>query len=246
MPLLSADDRKMISNEVDFSPYRTRFLREGRVQVPGVLQDTAAERLHQCLRHEVPWTLAERIDGHPKITPASDYAAMPEEQRQQIFQQAYVRARDGFQFVYDSYMLVRAMLERRDPGLAVHVVLEFLNSPEALEFARWMTGVPDIIAANGQATRYQAGQFLTVHDDKYDDENRAAAFVINLSKNWNPDWGGLLQFHDASGGVGETLMPRWNSLSMFKVPQSHSVSLVAPWAGEPRLAITGWFMKAKS
>src|SRR3546814_19173852 len=42
-------------------------------------------------------------------------------------------------------------------------VLEFLNSPEALEFARWMTGVPDIVATNGQATRYQPGQFLTHH-----------------------------------------------------------------------------------
>src|SRR3546814_20684350 len=90
-------------------------------------------------------------------------------------------------FVYDSYMLVRAMLEGRDPELVVHVVLEFLNSPEALEFARWMTGVPDIVATNGQATRYQPGQFLTHHDDKYDDENRAAAYVINLSKNWHPD-----------------------------------------------------------
>lgn len=236
----------MISNDVDFSPYRLQFQRAGRVQVPGFLQAAAAERLHQCLRHEVPWTLAERIDGQPKTTPAADYAAMSEEQLQQIYQQAYTRARDGFQFVYDSYMLVRAMKEGRDPDLVLHVVLEFLNSPEALEFARWMTGAPDIVATNAQATRYQPGQFLTHHDDKFDDENRAAAYVINLSKNWHPDWGGLLQFHDASGGVGETLMPRWNSLSMFTVPQSHSVSLVSPWAGEPRLAITGWFMKAKT
>lgn len=243
---LRTDYRTMISNDVDFSPYRVHFLREGRVQVPGFLQDAAAERIHHCLRHEVPWTLAERIDGQPKTTAAADYAAMSEAQRQQIFRQAYERAREGFQFVYDSYMLVRAMKEGRDPGLVLHVVLEFMNSAEVLEFARWMTGVPDIIAANAQATRYLPGQFLCRHDDRYDDENRAAAFVINLSKNWNPDWGGLLQFHDGHGGVGETLMPRWNSLSMFKVPQSHSVSLVSPWAVEPRLAITGWFLKAKT
>src|SRR3546814_2176348 len=86
----------MISNDVDFSPYRLRFQREGRVQVPGFLQSTAAERLHRCLRHEVPWTLAERVDGQSKTTPAADYAAMPEAQRQQIYQQAYQRARDGF------------------------------------------------------------------------------------------------------------------------------------------------------
>lgn len=235
----------MISNDVDFSPYRLQFLRDGRVQVPGFLQDAAAERLHHCLRHEVPWTLAERIDGQPKITAAADYAGMSETQRQMIHAQAYQRAGDGFQFVYDSYMLVRAMKEGRDPDLVLHVVLEFLNSPEALEFARWMTDVPDIAAANAQATRYQPGQFLTRHNDQYDEENRVAAYVINLSKNWNLDWGGLLQFHDANGGVGETLMPRWNSLSMFKVPQWHSVSLVSPWAGEPRLAITGWFLKKR-
>src|SRR3546814_12205609 len=95
-------------------------------------------------------------------------------------------------------------------------VLEFLNSPEALAFARWMTGVPDIVATNGQATRYQPGQFLTHHDDKYDDENRAAAYAITRSKNWHPDWGGLLPFHDASGGAGDTLMPRRNTLSRLR------------------------------
>ncbi len=39
-------------------------------------------------------------------------------------------------------------------------------------------------------------------------------------------------------------MPHWNALSLFKVPQAHSVSLVSPWAGEPRYAITGWFLRA--
>src|SRR3546814_15657733 len=108
-------------------------------------------------------------------------------------------------FVYDSYMLVRAMLEGRDPELVVHVVLEFLNSPEALEFARWMTGVPDIVATNGQATRYQPGQFLTHHDDTYADENRAAAYALNPSKNCHPASGGLLLFHEASGcEIGRT------------------------------------------
>jgi Rps23 Pro-64 3,4-dihydroxylase Tpa1-like proline 4-hydroxylase len=35
---------------------------------------------------------------------------------------------------------------------------------------------------------------------------------------------------------------RWNALSIFRVPQPHLVSLVSPWAGENRIAITGWFL----
>ncbi|MDX2300518.1 MAG: 2OG-Fe(II) oxygenase family protein [Xanthomonadaceae bacterium] len=235
----------MISNEVEFEPYRLRFAQYGRVQVPGFLQAAAAERLHLCLRDEVPWTLAERSDGVARTLPAAEYAALSETQRNAIYQRAYQGARDGFQFVYDSYMLVRALQEGRDPGLVLHLVLEFMNSAEVIEFARWFTGIPDIVAANAQATRYLPGQFLTHHDDEDRKENRGVAYVINLSKGWHPDWGGLLQFHDAKGGVAETLMPLWNSVSMFKIPQSHSVSLVAPWAAQPRLAITGWFLRAK-
>jgi Rps23 Pro-64 3,4-dihydroxylase Tpa1-like proline 4-hydroxylase len=42
--------------------------------------------------------------------------------------------------------------------------------------------------------------------------------------------------------VTDTFMPRWNSLSLFRVPALHAVSLVAPWAGAERLAITGWLL----
>ena len=41
--------------------------------------------------------------------------------------------------------------------------------------------------------------------------------------------------------VVDTLLPRWNTLSLFAVPTDHCVSLVAPWAGQDRLAITGWW-----
>jgi Rps23 Pro-64 3,4-dihydroxylase Tpa1-like proline 4-hydroxylase len=39
------------------------------------------------------------------------------------------------------------------------------------------------------------------------------------------------------------LSPRFNALHLFKVPQRHSVSLVAPFAGAPRLSITGWLRR---
>ena len=41
----------------------------------------------------------------------------------------------------------------------------------------------------------------------------------------------------------DTFVPLWNSLSLFRVPQPHVVSLVEPWAGSPRYSITGWFRR---
>jgi Rps23 Pro-64 3,4-dihydroxylase Tpa1-like proline 4-hydroxylase len=65
--------------------------------------------------------------------------------------------------------------------------------------------------------------------------------VLNLTRRWQADWGGLLQFVDAAGEITDTWLPRFNTMALFRVPVRHTVSYVAPFANEPRLAITGWF-----
>lgn len=233
----------MINNDLNLDTYRRQFTQRTRVQIQNFLQPDAAEKLRDCLQHEVPWTLAERSTGTSRTIPAPQYASMTAEERQALLDGSYGAARGRFQFAYDSYMMVKAAQEGRDPGLLLHVVLQFLNSPEFLEFARWFSGEPRIHAVNAQATRYRPGHFLTRHDDEDVQEGRVCAYVINLTPRWDPDWGGLLQFLGPEGGVSETFLPRWNSLSLLRVPQPHSVSLVAPWAGEDRLAITGWWLR---
>lgn len=236
----------MINNELDFDGYRIDLAKETRVQIPDFLQLPAAERLRSCLQNEVRWTLAERSDGVSKTVSADDYAAMDEDARRQQLQRAYQRANTQFQFVYESYMMVKAAAEGRDPTLMLHAILNFLNSEEFIAFARWLVNDQRITHANAQATRYRSGHFLTRHQDKDPKEDRAYAYVINLSKHWLPDWGGLLQFENERGDVIKTFVPHWNSLSLFKVPQSHSVTLVAPYATEDRLAITGWLLRPNS
>lgn len=139
-------------------------------------------------------------------------------------------------------MMVTAYKEGRDPGLLLHRVLELFNSPDYLGFVQALTGDARIRRVNAQATRYRPGHFLRWHTDEDHDEGRLYAYVLNLSRQWQADWGGLLQFIDADGQVMGTFLPRWNTLSLFAVPAGHAVSLVAPWAREDRLAITGWFL----
>ena len=231
----------MINNELNINLYRQQLVQNTRVQIPGFLQEDAAVAIHGCLAEQIPWALAERSGGASRTISAEAYAAMSEQERQALLAQAYDRAKTEFQFSYDSYMMVRAVKEGWARNL-LHDVLEFLNRPEFLLFAPRLTGEPTIARVSAQATRYRPGQFLTRHQDEDVSEGRVCAYVINLSKDWDSDWGGLLQFHDADKRLIDSFVPYWNHLSLFRVPQPHTVSLVAPWAGSDRLAITGWFL----
>ena len=236
----------MINPDLDLAFWQEQLRGNGRVQVAGYLQPDAAERLRTCLAEEVPWTLALRDAQGARTIDHATYGALTGGQAQRLFADTAESARhaddDGFRFAYDSYMMVRAYQERRDPGLLLHRVLELFNSPDYLAFARHLTGDTRIHRISAQATRYRPGQFLRHHNDEELDEGRLYAYVLNLSRGWQADWGGLLQFIGSDGRVQETFLPIWNTLSLFAVPAGHAVSLVAPWAGDDRLSITGWML----
>ena len=236
----------MIGEAIDPARWRARLLAEGRVQVPDYLQPIVAERLRDCLAREVPWTLALRDAHGSRTIDHATYAGLPAGDVDALLAEVARSARDagdgGFRFAYDSYMMVRAYQEQRDPGLLLHRVLEFFNSPDYIGFLRELTGDARVRRVNAQATRYRPGHFLRHHDDREEQEGRLYAYVLNLSREWQADWGGLLQFIGPDGDVQATFLPRWNTLSLFAVPAGHAVSLVAPWARGDRLAITGWLL----
>lgn len=240
----------MINDQLDLARWREVLRQSGRVQVEEFLQPAAAERIRYCLQQEVPWTLALRDDAGARTIDHASYAAMAPASRAELIAAVARSGLEGefgstanFRFVYDSYMMVTAYKDGRDPGLLLHGVLELFNSPEYLAFARALTGDPRVRRINAQATRYRPGHFLRYHTDESVEEGRLYAYVLNLSQHWRADWGGLLQFIDERGRVTDTLLPRWNTLSLFKVPAGHAVSLVAPWAREDRLTITGWMLR---
>jgi len=103
-----------------------------------------------------------------------------------------------------------------------------------------VTGAADITFADAQATAYGPRHFLTSHDDLSEAQKRRVAYVFNLSKGWRVDWGGLLAFHDGGAKVIEAMIPSFNALNLFAVPQSHSVTFVAPFAPRRRYSVTGW------
>src|SRR3546814_20638163 len=92
---------------------------------------------------------------------------------------------------------------------------------------------------SAMAARYRQGHFLNAHNDSAKDEDSAFAYVINLGRGWQPDWGGPLQLLEGSDDI-ETFVPYWNSLSLFRVPQMPQYTLFSPWACADRYSIAGW------
>jgi Rps23 Pro-64 3,4-dihydroxylase Tpa1-like proline 4-hydroxylase len=234
----------MLNPTLDPTALASEFAEKRRILVPDALAADTAERLARCLREEVPWGLSTLVDGSGHDFRAPELREMKPSEWQSLLRKVHSEAREGYQFFFNSYQMVAAYKEKRDPELFLHRFLEFLNTPPMLEFIRRVTGHSDIAKADAQATRYLPGHFLRRHDDLVQEgpaDIRRVAYVFNLTRDWQADWGGLLQFLNEEGQVEETWTPGFNALSLFSVPVSHCVSCVAPFATKPRLAITGWF-----
>lgn len=230
----------LLSPELDLAGLAVAFADEGILQIEQALRPAVAEALHHCLAHEVPWSLAYRDASGPRKLWAEELAALDSDARKALDEEILAIAREAFQFRYDSFMMVTAYKEKRHTDLVLHRLIEQLNSPPWISAMRKITGFSHIRRSDGQATRYVAGHFLRRHDDMHEDDGRLCAYVINLTRHWQADWGGLLQFMDQEGEVSRTLMPRFNTISLFRVPAQHCVSPVAPFATGARYAITGW------
>lgn len=234
--------RFSFSHSLDSAANADAFRRNGRVLIPGVLDGASADALHNCLSTQVPWQLAYNEGDKAVVISHDEYKRMGAASVGALMHQVMTRARSEFQYVYHSYPMVPAYLNRQDPGLLLHELLEWLNLPATLDVVRQLTGIKTLAKADAQATLYRPGQFLTRHDDNGGPkEKRRVGYVLNLTQRWNADWGGMLQFLDADGCVQDSWLPGYNMLALFRVPVPHLVSFVAPFAGQSRYAVTGWF-----
>jgi Rps23 Pro-64 3,4-dihydroxylase Tpa1-like proline 4-hydroxylase len=233
-----------INPALDPARYAPQFAGRGRLHLPDFLVPPAAERLHQYLAQSAEWSLVLHDGTHVREATPAQRRHADEVWEREMAAFAYARAREGFEFLYEHRKVSDDPRERAADPSPVARFVDFLNSPAFLEFARRLTGQPDIVRADAQATRYRPGDFLTQHDDfdKTGRKLRRAAYVFNLTPRWQPDWGGQLQFIGPDGHVTEAWVPRFNALNVFAVPQPHSVSIVSPFAVGARYSVTGWLL----
>ena len=236
-----------INPQLDRAAFARRFAERSRVQIRDVLTHETAEEIRMILARGTRWGLAVRA-GDGEATPPQSFSgaqiAQPggmERMNQAALAAQEASARGEYAFRFAHYPMVEAMQQRWDPDGPHELLLEYLNAPDFLQLARDVTGISKLVKADGQATLFAANHYLGRHIDSHVAEGWRIAYVLNLTMDdWHPDWGGYLLFLDDDGDVVEGFRPRFNSLNLFAVPQSHAVSYVPPFAPAGRLAITGW------
>lgn len=215
-----------------------------RLQVRDLLTDQSARALHDVLARDTAWGLAWKGQGAPTRLRREEIARLTPAQQQEMTAELTATMQDGeYGFLYSSYPTLTAYLERWEPGGAHETLLEGINDAPFLDFVRTVTGIPELVKADAQATLYAPNQFLALHDDEEAERGRRVAYVLSLcAEDWRQDWGGYLNFYDADGDVIAGYRPRFNALNLFTVPQAHNVTMV-PWfaPAAARFAVTGWF-----
>ena len=216
------------------------FAEKGRLQIRDFLVAGDAEHVHGLLAHKTPWWTAfndgERV---AQISPEME-ARLTREQVVQIQAGIRDRAQRQYQFFYQYYPLFAHYFMDEIPWMPLFEAYEFMNSRPVLAMLRRVTGREDIRWADGQATLYRAGHFLKCHTDEQRNEQRIAAYVLNLTREWDRDWGGYLQFYDGNGDIEQAFRPIFNGLNIFRIPAPHSVGMVANYAPGMRYSLTGW------
>lgn len=219
----------------------TAFAKNKRLQIRNIFDEPSAARIYKCLTEETEWILGYKDGEKSLLTTDKEISNRPPDQQRAFWEKLYGQAANSFQFYYYCFPLDDERLKQYYSDHFLYHLYKFIKSDEMLSFIRKVTKIEEIRGANAQATWYRSNNFLTKHDDFEPVTSRRVAYVLNFSKDWNPDWGGYLQFYDKDGNIEEGFMPRYNSLNIFKTPMDHSVSYVPPFCQGKRLGVTGWF-----
>jgi Rps23 Pro-64 3,4-dihydroxylase Tpa1-like proline 4-hydroxylase len=228
-----------LTGDIDVAAARTAFARDGHVRLTPFLAESDAIACLAEMKARDDWVQVLNSGDKVFDLPRESRAAMTPQQREALDQAVLAGAREGFQYRYEALRLPDGNLPMSAGDSLIATWPTFLSSDPVRDLLRVVTGADDISFADGQATAYSPGDFLTGHDDAVPGKQRRAAYVFSLNPMWRVEWGGLLLFHDDSNRV-RGVAPAFNSLDIFAVPQMHSVSMVTGSVPNRRYSITGW------
>lgn len=229
-----------LNPSLDRAALGASFAARGRVEIRDFLVPEEAEALRLHLLGRPDWNLV--LNAREKVyeISRSRLGELTEAQKNQLDTLVCGSAKHSFQYRYETIRVPDDDACRSSADDLLTQFISFMSSEPVLGLLREITRFSDISFADGQATAYSPGHFLTKHDDDIEGKNRRAAYVLGLTPGWSADWGGLLMFHGDDGNIHEAFTPAMGALRIFAVPAPHSVSYVSPLAPMSRLSVTGW------
>ncbi|MFB0611219.1 2OG-Fe(II) oxygenase [Aurantiacibacter poecillastricola] len=234
-----------LNPDLDRTALAERFSLARRLQVEDILTDETARELRQIMVSGTEWGVALQAGATapPRSWRGRELRdpAVGREVVELVKETDKAAAQGDYAYRSHRYSLVEGLQKEWQPGGPYELLLEYLNAPDFLGFMREITGIPELVKADGHASCFGPNHFLGRHNDSHVAEGWKVAYVLNLTiDDWHPDWGGYLVFYDETGNIETGFMPRFNTLNLFLVPQDHAVTYVPPFAPRGRYAISGW------
>ena len=229
-----------LNSGLDAKHIQAELAARKRVQIRDFLRPPSAEALLGHLLDSADWRHVLNAADRVYEIPCDELASMDEAQRTVLDRKTDERAAREFQFRFDTIRVPDSEPERIATKTLLAEFAMFLSSPAVVRWFRSITGCSEVDFADAQATRYRNGAYLTRHDDAVEGKERHFAYVLNLTRDWREEWGGLLLFPRDGAVTVDSLVPHFNLLTLFEVGQQHGVSQVASYAARPRISVTGW------
>tara|TARA_B100000963_G_C22633109_1_gene676041 strand:+ start:842 stop:1534 length:693 start_codon:yes stop_codon:yes gene_type:complete len=229
----------MINSELDFEKYNTIFSNEKIVVIPHFLSNHVAERIYNYIHHEKKkssWVSSVCFDNAKSDLQYKD-------SKKKNIQHNIRKANAAFSMEKFAFSFQRTMNDNKPKKPNMEDFTKFLFKQEKV-----IAKINEITNMNVQTahdvflSKYRFGDFLSPHSDK---NNGRIAFVLNMTKNWKPHFGGVLHImNQERTEIVKSVPPSFNSLVLFHIPENtgipHFVSHVNI-QGRYRYAITGWF-----
>ena len=232
-----------INPHIDLESCRDKYLKDGRVRIANFFTDDSADYLLDLIvKHEI-WYFAYNNNDQYYESTVEDVRALPEKTYNQFMGNIEARASNNFQYAFNQYHISQAIAYKENIGSPIHSVDAYFNSDAFLASMKKITLDKDIVKADSYISSFQNRHFLTSHDDNHQKHNRSAAFTLGMTKQWNKNWGGYLEFYDSIDNIKEAFKPSFNTLILFSVPQEHAVQQVTSFAQKDRLSYLGWLLR---
>jgi Rps23 Pro-64 3,4-dihydroxylase Tpa1-like proline 4-hydroxylase len=232
----------MYNKNIDFEKFKNEFIKNRRVVINDFLNIESAERLYNYYVNQMPkeyWCATYM----PSIKYPGDWEWWKNETCNRYnMEEAYQHVCFARELNLFSYFFFKTMAQVMDNvnSEIYKETISFFNGSEMIEVINKLTDLNITVGEKTFVSRYSEKCFLSEHTDE---PNGKLAFVYHLSKDWNPDWGGLyLDLRDKSNI--KAICPSFNKLVIFQVTDGvapHCVTEVVNNINKERISVSGWY-----
>lgn len=231
------DVTRYLSKNYDINRLQREFQKTGKIVIENFLDPQFAEQAYKVITKLPPNTWFNCLGfGNTKVEKRIIQSnKKKQEMGISLAKKAYNR--DNFSYNFHRNMGFR----KNETTMVERVFRGIFSSSYFFNLINRITGLG--ITNNNQLflSKYRIGHYLAPHSDI---NNGKIAYVLGMTKNWKPQYGGILHFLDEKReNILESFVPKFNTLVMFEIPQNgipHFVSHVNI-SGKNRYTVTGWF-----